>query len=83
MAALNITGANLSRFGIAGALVGASGAATKVVLAGGTTLTGTVDVASLTAPDSNPGVSGGLVKLVDAGSVTWLIPASSIVAVGQ
>ncbi|MEV8372478.1 hypothetical protein AB0P21_07050 [Kribbella sp. NPDC056861] len=83
MAALPITGPNLSNYGIAGALIGASGSTTKIMLVGGGTLTGTVDTSSLTNPGANPGTPGGLVKLTDSGPVTWLIPAASIIAVGQ
>jgi len=80
---LTPTAANLSQYGLAGALLSASGAATKLVLLGGTMLTGTVDTTPLTKPESNAGIAGGLVKLTDAGPVTWLVPVSSIIAVGQ
>lgn len=70
MASLTPTAANLSQYGLAGALLSASGAATKLVLLGGTALTGTVDTTPLTGSNSTASLTGDMVKLTDTGPVT-------------
>lgn len=54
-------------------LDGATGT-TKLLLANGVTLTGTIDTSTLNA---------GVVKITDASPTTWVVPVDIIVAVGQ
>jgi len=67
------------------ALSGATGTV-HLILEGGATLTGTVDVSGLgnpTAAASGNGGYGGTIKVTDAGTVVWLVPAGNVIAVGQ
>lgn len=65
------------------ALAGATGVV-HLVLEGGATLTGTVDISTLGDPNQAGGY-GAVFKLTDTATpaVTWVIDCGNVVAVGQ